>query len=132
MEAHSNLNPQKPAPQQSTALGIGRAGFHLNAAISGANRLIDTQEPELRVSLILVSDRSTEHFAALEAQKAEIEKRLGQPLLWHLVEGNKQHRIYVRKEADFTKEEDWPTHFEWLQRNLETFHAVLGPIVRTL
>ena len=66
------------------------------------------------------------------ARREAIEAQVKTPLFWHDVEGNKQRRIYVRKDADFRNRNEWPGQFEWLGEHLEKFGAAFGPLVKSL
>jgi hypothetical protein len=132
MEARSNIRLQKAAPQQWLSTRIGRSGFHVSAVISTWNSLTETGTLEMRVQLVLSSDRSKEQFSALAAHKEALQAQIKTELHWHDIEGNKQRRVYVRKDADFRDKSEWPAQFEWLGAHLETFSSAFGPLVRSL
>lgn len=113
-------------------MGIGRSGFHISAVISTWSSAGDAGNPELRVQLVLTSDRSKEHFLELQARKDLLQAQITSELHWHDIEGNKQRRIYVRKDADFRDRGEWLAQFEWLGNHLEVFNSAFGPLVRSL
>lgn len=127
------IRPQKPTTTQWMNHSLGRSGFHLTSIASTGGQNSETDQPELRVELYLKREAfSKQDFAALEAQKNEIESAIGQPLVWHNPLEKRACRIYVRTEADFHDEAQWPQQHEWLRKNLELFHRVFTPIVKTL
>jgi hypothetical protein len=134
LQNHSKIiRPQKPTTTQWMNHSIGRSGFHLTSIASTGGQNSETEQPEMRVELYLKREAfSKQDFANLEAQKDEIEKMIGQPLVWHNPSGKRACRIYVRTEADFHDETQWPQQQEWLRKNLELFHRVFAPIVKTL
>jgi hypothetical protein len=64
--------------------------------------------------------------------KPSIEAKLGCALCWHNPENARMKRIYVRRDGDFTNEENWPELFGWLLENLKKFDQVFRPIVAEL
>ena len=130
MDGRSSIRLQKAAPQQWMATTLGRSGFHVSAIISSG--FLSDGDPELRVQLVMTSDRSKEQFLALEARRETVQAQIKSELHWHDIEGNKQRRIYVRKDADFRDRAEWPAQFKWLGEHMEIFSSVFGPLVRSL
>jgi len=111
---------------------IGRTDFALASVISTWSSVTHSFGPELRVELVLSSKHAKEHFAELEARRAEIEKALGMPLTWYNPATKKQSKIYVRKDSNFLDETQWPDQQRWLKEHLELFNRVFRPIVKEL
>jgi len=132
MSERSFVRCQKPYPQHWMNHSIGRSGFHLSSIASTWNSETNESSPELRVELSINGKQAKTHFAALEQNKSEIEQAIAQKLIWHNPEGKNACRIYTRIDANFLDSEHWPEQHAWLQKQLETFHKVFGPIVKTL
>jgi hypothetical protein len=98
MEDRSKIRCQKPAPQNWMNHSFGRTGFWLCSVVSTLSSKTQTWEPEVRVEFVLGDSDSKKYFALLEAQTAEIETEMGQPLTWHNLPENKSCKIYVRIE----------------------------------
>ena len=123
---------QKPSPQHWMNHAIGRSGVHLVSIVSLWNSVTGVKGPEIRAELYMDGPSSKQEFAALEKQKAEIEKALGFSLTWHNPDNKAACRLYARKDADFLNEALWPEQFEWLRQRLETMHKVFAPIMKNL
>lgn len=132
MEKNSHIRCQKPSPQHWMYHSIGRSGILLTSIASLWDSESKTQNPELRVELTLAGKNAKQHFAALDANRDQIEKGIGCPLVWYNAEGTKSCRIYTRQNADFLNSELWPEQHQWLKEKLETFHEVFGPLVKNL
>lgn len=129
----TKLKPHRAQPQHWLVLPIGRSGIQLNAIVSAWNNVTESYGvPEIRVELTLMSQQAKEQFAALEQRKSEFAKAIDLPLHWHNPPERKQCRVYVRAEMDFTDRNTWPACFAWLQRYLERFAEVFGPVVKEL
>ena len=132
MEKNSRIRCQKPYPQNWMYHSIGRSDIRLASVASLWSSESNSKTPELRVDLILDGKNAKQHFAALDANRDQIEKGIGFPLVWHNAEGTKSCRVYLRQDADFLNSELWPEQHQWLKENLETFHGVFGPFVKNL
>ncbi len=125
MEAnHSQVRCQKPAEQQWMNHALGRSDFCLASVISTWNSITHKQGPEIRVELVLMGKQAKEQYAELEKRRAEIERAVGVPIIWHNPPNKKQSKIYVRKDADFLDEAQWPEQQRWLKEHLELFNRV--------
>jgi len=91
-----------------------------------------TWGPEIRVELVIGDSDPKKYFALLEAQTAEIETEIGQPLTWHNPPEKKSCKIYVRQASNFLDLTEWPQQHQWLRENLEMFYRVFGPRVKQL
>ncbi len=123
---------QKPFPQNWTNHAIGRSGVHLSSIISLRNSGGNAGVPEIRVELVLNGPKAKQEFELLEQQKRDLHTALGFPLTWHNPEGKHMCTLYVRQDADFTKEQLWPPQFEWLREKVETMSKVFTPVVKDL
>lgn len=132
MEKRSHIRCQKAYPQHWMNHSIGRTGIHLASIASLWDSESNTKNPEIRVELVLAGKDAKQHFTALEKNRNQIEKEIGFPLVWHNPEDKNMCRIYVRQNADFLNPERWPEQHQWLKEKLETFHKVVGPLVKNL
>jgi hypothetical protein len=131
MEEYSNIRCQKPAPQQWMNHSIGRSGFGLASIVSSGGSVSLSRDPELRVEFFIYMPDSHRYFELLEAQKEEIQAELG-PLTWSSTPEKRTCKVYIRLSSNFLDREEWPKQHEWLRANLEAFHRVFAPRVRTL
>lgn len=132
MEEKSGIRCQKPYPQHWMNHSIGRSGFHLSSIASMWNSETNTNNPEIRVELVLTSKNAKQNFMSLEQKRPEIERAIGVPLTWHNPEGKNMCRIYTRTNAKFLDPKLWPQQHDWLREKLEIFHKVFAPIVKGL
>jgi hypothetical protein len=129
----SPIRCHKPAPQSWMNHSIGRSGFHLGSAMSSRNSETGAKEPEIRAELAITDDNYSKiYFAMLEAEKDEIEREFGQPLIWHNPPNAKMCRIFPRRAAHFLNPGQWPEQHEWLRVNLEKMHRVFASRVKQL
>jgi len=127
LEEHGSfLKSQKPFPQHWSNFAIGRSGFYLSAQMN-------TRDSVLNVSLIIDGRDAKAQFRALQAQKAEIEAEIGQPLTWRELPGKKSSDISLYlKDVDPNNRAQWPEQHAWLRQTLEAFHHAFAPRVRNL
>ena len=102
------------------------------AVVSMSNSQPNAKGPEIRAEVVLTGENARREFEALEAKKAELESKVGFPLIWHSPEDKNMRRIYAQQDADFLNEGLWPKHFAWLKEKLEAMHKVFNPVVRSL
>ena len=132
MEEKSSIRCHKAYPQHWMTHSIGKSGIHLSSVASTSNSETNTDDPEIRVELVLDGKNAKQNFTALEKRREEIERAIGAPLKWHNPEGKNMCRIYIRTNANFLDSKLWPQQQEWLRDKLETFFKVFAPMVRTL
>lgn len=132
MQQNSKIRCQKPAPQHWMNHSIGRSGFGMCSIISTWDSEKSAWGSEIRVELVITDKRSKEYFARLEERQGEIEKAVGEKLIWKNPEEKHQSKVIVRLASDFSDEKNWPKQQVWLREKLEKFQAVFGPIVREL
>lgn len=115
------LKGTKPLPQHwYNIYQLGRSGVKLVAIGSFySNKAKSYEVGELRAEVEMYNDDAKAYFALLSAQKQEIEAELGESLTWYNPEGTKACRIYLTRQADMQKEDQWPEYFQWLQEKLE-------------
>jgi len=133
MEEHpASFKPVKPLPQTWMSMGIGKSGFSLVAVASLWDSIKKEYSGELRAEIVVSCDRAKEYFHLLEARKDEIERKLGESLVWENKKELKQCKVYFRKPADPKNESNWPDQHAWLRKKLDKLYTVFRPIVRDL
>jgi Domain of unknown function (DUF4268) len=104
--------------------GIGSAKFHISATIS-------TEKQRIGVELWCPQDISKTAFRALLAQKEEIEKEFGEPLLWEELLGRKGTRIVAyMHDIDLADEKLYPTLHAWMLTRMDRMKNVFADRVR--
>jgi hypothetical protein len=131
-QQRSFVRCQKPLPHHAMNHPIGRSGVRLASIASGWDSVTYAWNPEIRVELVIDAKDSKSYVEQLLRQKEEIEREIGHQLVWHNPPDTRLCRIYLRRNADFFKTEEWPEQHEWLRTNLETFHKVFAPRVMRL
>lgn len=87
----------------------------------------------IRVGLTLAGENGRSHFYLLKRDEADIEEDIGAELEWDEKQGRKQNYISLsRHKVNFENRQDWDRQHQWLCEQLETFHKVFSPRVKTL
>lgn len=122
----NNSLTKNRTPQAASwiAFSVFRPGFHLSTNAKSWEPEI--RKPAIAVSVGMDSPQSEEHFRALENQKTEIEKEVGEPMVWYSRSGVKLKRIYLYKESDFTDRAQWPSQHQWLRAKVELLQKVFA------
>lgn len=124
-EHGSSLRLQKPLPQHWTNLAIGRSNYWLCARV---NTLAENISADLNIG-----EKNKAGFNALYAQKDEIEREFGSPLIWNELPQKIQSIIGITKDdADIMNEADWDNQFAWLADKLEKLDKVFRRRIREL
>ena len=125
-ERNGIINPVKPLPQNWLGFGVGRSRFLLEATINN-------REKWICVDLTLRDPDAKPHFYLLERDKVDIEREIGAELEWDEKLGQKQSYISLSLyETDLEDRQDWNRQHQWLCEQLEKFHRVFSPRVKTL
>jgi len=130
LENGSAIKPTKPLPQNWMTFAVGRSGCHLAAVVSTWAESYGSHE--IRAEVVFDSDAAKIHFAFLEAQKAAIEKEMGEALIWHNSPERKGSKIYVRNPVNLDDRSTWPEQRDWLLKKLSAFHKVFSARVKQL
>ncbi len=127
------LRAGKPRASNVMPFPIGRSGFELLATANSYNQTTKAWEPSIQVQLALNRKTSNDDFAMLEAQRDEIEKRVGQQLVWNNPAADvRLKRVYLRNVTDFARQDAWPAQHAWLKQYLTRFKEVFEPLVGEL
>jgi hypothetical protein len=129
----SFIKTTKALPQNWMNVSLGRTGCRLSAVASLWDSAGNTfSGHELRAELVLDDESADEHFLALQTEKDNIERGIGEQLTWHRPENIRMRRIYLRRSADLESRKDRPEYCAWLLAKLELFHKTFAPRVRDL
>jgi hypothetical protein len=124
-EHGSTVRLQKPLPQHWTNLAIGRSNYWLCGRV---NTLAENISADLNIN-----EKTKAGFNALYAQREQIEKEFGSPLLWNELPTKIMSTIGITKDnADIMNEDDWENQFAWLVDKLEKLDKVFRRRVREL
>ncbi len=131
IETGSVLKPRKALPQHWMNLAIGKTGFKLSAIAA----FKDSEEQsfdshEIRAEFVITHSESKRFFEILEAEKDEIERELGDTLVWYNPPEKRMCRIYLRQPTDLRERKDWQECFEWLKLKLELLREIFQSRLR--
>lgn len=119
------VRPVKPLPQNWLVHGIGKASVTLNCSI---NR----RENWIRAEVYLTGQRAKNYFFFLKQDKGDIERELGETLVWY-EDAAKDRRIHLtRTYPDVTDRGTWEDQHRWLAQALDKLHRVFHERVRKL
>ena len=122
---NSPIRPTKPLPQNWMNLAIGRSGFKLSAVASLYDSVNESWDShELRAELVIEAKEAESYYLLLEQEREVIEEEFGQALSWYNPETARVCRIFIRRAADLTKQEEWPRQHQWLAEHLERLYRV--------
>ena len=125
-ERKSSLKPQKAHPQHWLTVAIGRANFAMSATVN-------TPEERIAVDVYMQGPNAKKHFKRLEADKAGIEKEMGQQLDWRELPQKDISRINLTRPNSSIKDRTlWPEQHKWLADHLERFNTVFRPRIQAL
>jgi hypothetical protein len=130
LEAHTpGIRTRLPKPRHWINFSIGRTGFHLSARMS-------TAAHRIRAGLFFRCEdtRDTKAaFALLKVQRADIERIVGEPLIWEEAPDRIGCRIALDKTGvDPTDEADWSRQHAWLADALVRLDKAFRQRVRAL
>lgn len=122
----SIVKPQKPLPQHWTNFTIGKSNIFLSATTN-------TRDNFIAVNLNLTDAEAKSEFKFLENMKNEIERSIGEKLLWDELPEGKHCRIWLKRtDEEISNRENWEKQHDWLIKFLEKFHNTFSPIVKKI
>lgn len=126
LERKSKVRPQKAHPQHWADYAVGRSGTWLSATVNSPKKYVS-------VEFSLRGPPGKVWYDQLLAKKAQIDAQVGPGLSWQRLDGKKQSRIALYREAtDPTDEHDWPAQHTWVVEKLELLHSVFRPLALEL
>jgi hypothetical protein len=129
---NSNISTQAPAAKSFIHHPVALMKCHIHSVASTWNAQENKYGGELRVELWLTGDLAKQQLAALQAEKTQIEKEVGEPLIWYNPADKKICRIYVRRTVELTAENQWPDFYQWLHHRVEVMQRVFAPRLKVL
>lgn len=130
VEQHSDLRVRPPKPEHASILAIGKAGAWIAGIVSKWSSEESVYSSELRAELVLQFDGANDVFDQLNSRHAEFDEQIGETLLWDPAEGSKRCRIYLRRDGDYTDENQWPDQFAWMASRLEKLRDIFGQMLK--
>ena len=120
----SPLKVQKPRPQHWYIFSIGKTGVHLNVKFN-------TKIEKVSIELYVLNNQ--EIFDALEKDKEQIEKEVGEMLSWQPLPNRSASRIELdRLDSKLENEQDWKIYIDWCIEKLEKFYHVFGERLKNI
>jgi hypothetical protein len=117
---------QTPRPQYWYNIALGRTGYFLSATAN-----VDDQRIGIRVYLMnrYAGDAA---LAQLMESRSEIERELGQPLVWNPNPEASDKVIVLQREADIRVKDRWAEYLQWMVQSTVSMRRVFAPRVRSL
>ena len=122
------IKPRKPRPQHwmTFSLGIGYSQFRLHANFTVSKNLVTA-------GLMIQGENAKAHFALLLEDSEEIEKELGEILVWDEKPKAKYCIIsFVKTVSDIKNLDVWQSLLEWQYDKLVDIQNVFAPRIKTL
>lgn len=117
---------QAPRPQYWYNIALGRTGFFLSATAN-----ID--EKRLGVRVYLQHRHGGESaLAQLMDSRVEIERELGETLIWNPNPEASDKVIALQRDADLRAKDRWKEYLEWMVQAVVKMRRVFSPRVRAL
>jgi hypothetical protein len=124
-EFGSRIRRATPSNESVWSFSLGRSDVKLRAVTSA-------RDHRVAVEVYLFGERANERFAHLHAQCAEIEKELGETLVWDQREGTGPCSILLQRDANPDDETTWPELHEWTRMKLEALDRAFRNRVQAL
>jgi hypothetical protein len=117
---------QTPRPQYWYNMALGRTGYFLSATAN-----VDDQRIGIRLYLMnrFGGDAG---LAQLMESRSEIERELGQPLVWNPNPEASDKVVVLQREADIRVKERWAEYLQWMVQSTVNMRGVFAPRVRGL
>jgi hypothetical protein len=117
---------QAPRPQYWFNIALGRTGYHLSATANVDESLIG-----VRVYMMNRFGGEAALNQLLES-RAEIEKAIGEPLLWNPNPEASDKVIVLRRKADIRIKDQWTDLLKWMVDAVVRLRKVFGPRIKAL
>jgi hypothetical protein len=115
-----------PAPRYWYNVALGRTGIHIS-------NIADTWGNKIGRRVILRHKYNGEAaLAQLLESKAEIEKEIGDQLLWDANPDSVNKIIAIYREADLASRDKWPEYIQWMAEMTDRFRKAFGPRAKQL
>jgi hypothetical protein len=133
LAGNSSLKLGKARPQNSMGCSLGHSGARIEFLVSTWDPSTDSYtEPYIRAEIHLDGRGAKDTFAKLARSKEEIEKEIGERLVWYNPEGARLCRIWLMRHGDYMDRQKWPEQFEWLREKGELLHRVFTKWLKSI
>jgi hypothetical protein len=105
---------------------LGRTGIHIS-------NIADTRENKIGIRVYMRHVYNAEAaLSQLIDQKEEIEKEIGETLIWNPNEKARDKTIVIYKQADLRRRDKWPEYLEWFVDMTGKYRKVFMPRIKEL
>ena len=126
LSAKAVPSAQSPRPQYWYNIALGRAGYHLSATAN-----IDECIIGVRVYMLNKYGAGAALNQLLES-RSDIEKELGEALVWNPNPEASDKVILLQHKADLRVKDQWPEHLKWMVDAVVRLRKVFGPRIKAL
>lgn len=120
-DKNGTIRLRKAYPQYWYDVGFGFANAHL--ALS-----INSQSDQLGCEVYIPDSKPL--YAALFAQKENIESELGEQLVWEELPQKKASRIKLVRQGSLWAEDSWSDYHQWMLENATNFQKIFGKYIK--
>ena len=117
---------QSPRPQYWYNVALGKTGYHLSATAN-----VDEARIGVRVYMMHRFGGDAALTQLLESRQ-EIEKAVGEPLLWNPNPEASDKVIVLQRKADLRIKGQWPDYLKWMVDAVVRLRQVFGPKIKAL
>lgn len=133
LSGKTSLKINKAKPQNSIGCPIGTKGIWIEFLTSTWDPVTNGYtDPYVRAEIHLAGPNAKGRFCELLEMKQELEKEVGEPLVWYNPDNAQLCRIWLALKTDFTDKAKWPGQFEWLKEKGELLHRVFSKHLKAL
>ena len=123
------VNATKAHPQNFYDMSLGRSGIWISAVVTN-------RDSRIGVLLVFGGPNAKADFAAIEAQRSELERVYGADaahLSWDLRPDHKQSHIRIDKDVEDPSDRSvWPRQHAWLYEQVQNMHRTFSEPVKML
>jgi hypothetical protein len=117
---------QSPRAQYWYNVALGKQGYHLSGTANVDECLIG-----VRVYMMHRYGADSALHQLLE-HRSEIEKAVGEPLIWNPNPEASDKVILLQRKADIRIKDQWPDHLKWMVDAVVRLRKVFGPRIKAL
>lgn len=116
---------QTPTGKYWYNVALGKSGIYLS-------NIANTQGNKIGIRLIIRKGIVDKVLPKLISQKEEIEKEIGEPLIWDSNPKSVNKMVALFYEADLQKRSQWETYLDWLVIRTKKFRDAFIPRIKEL
>lgn len=116
---------QTPRPQYWFDVALGRSNIFLS-------NILDTYAGRIGVRVYIGNRIAEAALRQLEADKAEIEREIGEALVWNPSPEKRDKIIGLFRKVDLANRDAWPEYCDWLVEFVSRFRNAFMPRVKAL